>query len=126
MSLYYRLKRLLGHDTKTEIVHYEERYRYTITHLDGEKTVVEGNCHTKENAFLNIWEKDDNTWAILTFYPDSYTGPPLHRWKRAYDVVGEFGGVKDFRKEYIGTDKWTFIVDKADRSVVDQKSERIL
>lgn len=126
MSLYYRLKRLLGHDTKTEIVHEEERYRYTITHLDGEKTVVEANYHTKEDGFLNIWEKDDDTWARLTFYPDSYTGPPLFRWKRAYDVVGEFGDVKDFRKEHIGTDKWTFTVDKADRSVVDQKSERIL
>lgn len=124
MSLYYRLKRRLGYDTTTEIVHEEPIYEYTVTHLNGEETVDYGNWHKRDEGFLIILEKDDDTWARLTFYPDSdYTGAPAFYWEKAYDTVRELEGVQEVEKEKTGTKRWVFTVDKADNSIVDSYTE---
>lgn len=109
----------------TTIEHEEKRYEYTVTHLNGEVSKAEGNNHRRDEGFLLIEEKDDETWARLTFHLNNdYTGPPWG-WKGAYNTVRELEGVQEVEKEEIGVDKWTFSVDKADGKWVDTEKERI-
>lgn len=120
MSIYGRIKRRLDYDTTTEIEHEEPRYEYTVTHLNGETTVQEGNKHRRDEGFLLIEEKNDG-WAIATFEAhNSYTGPP---WRGGYDIIRELEGVQEVEREQIGIDRWIFTVDKADRAWLDTKKE---
>jgi len=124
MSLYYRLKRRLGYDTEAQIVHEEDRYQYTVTHLNGEESVSEGNRHTRDEGFLFILDKDDDTWARATFDSWDYTGPPAFSGPRCgYDTVRELEGVQEVEREKIGVDRWIFTVDRADRDI-EQEKER--
>ena len=126
MSLYWRLKRRLGHDTTTEIVHEQPRYQYKVTHLNGEVTEAEGNIHVRDEGFLLIMDKDDETWARTTFVlNDDYTGPPAFSWRVGYDTVRELEGIQEVEKEQIGTDKWIFTIDKADGNWIDVEKRRI-
>lgn len=124
MSLYYRYKRWRGEDTTTTIEHEQDRYEYTVTHLNGEVSKAEGNVHVRDEGFLLIQEKDDDTWARATFHSNmSYTGPPAFSRFEGYNTVRELEGVQEVEREKIGTDKWIFAVDKADEEWIDTEKE---
>jgi hypothetical protein len=125
MSLYQRLKRRMGHDTTTEIVHEEPRYRYEVEHINGVRSVEEGNNHMRDEGFLLILEKNDDEWAQATFCLHmSYTGPPgLVKNERGFNVVRELNGIQEVNKDRIGTDRWIFTVDKADETWIGTEKE---
>jgi len=94
--------------------------------LNGEETAAEGNCHTRDEGFLFVLDKDDDTWAKATFdFNISYTGPPVFSQRRAYDTVRELEGVQEVEREKIGVDQWIFTIDKADRDIETER-ERTL
>lgn len=124
MSLYQRYRRWRGYDTTREIVHEEARYRYEVTHLNGEVSTDEGNRHTRDDGFLLILEADDETWAKITFDPyHDVTGKPGFSGRRGYDTVRELEGVQEVEREQIGIDRWRFTVDMADLSWLDTERE---
>jgi hypothetical protein len=126
MSLYYRYKRWRGHDTTVEITHKEDLYKYSVEHLDGDLSTDLGNTHRRDEGFLLIEEKNDDSWARATVMPHkSYTGPPLNTYK-AYDTVRELEGIKEVIRTRVGYDKWTFTVDKADGSHTGPEKVRVI
>lgn len=59
MSLYYRLRRRLGYDTTTTIVHEQPRYEYTVTHLNGVQEVEREQIGT--DRWIFTVDKADNS-----------------------------------------------------------------
>jgi hypothetical protein len=120
MTLRHRFLRRLGHDTTVTITHEEPRYEYTVAHLNGDVTTETANRHTRDEGFLLLQNKDDDTWARATFHLiNSYTGPPAFSMYRGYDTVRELEGVQEVERERIGTDIWEFTVDRADGDLLD-------
>lgn len=125
MGLYYRYCRWRGHDTTETVVHEQPIYVYYVDHLNGEMSVDAAHRHTMNDGFLVLEDFNGEHWAHATFHINmQYTGPPAFS-NRAWDGVRRLEGIQEWNRQQIGVERWTFEVDKADRSheLVDHETE---
>lgn len=109
MTLTHRFLRRLGYDT-TKIVREEfPRYKYTITHLNGEVTKVTANGHRYKEGFLNVW-----SYTNSCSHYDHLMGP---LWSRTIDKRLE--GIQEIERKRIETTFLDAEVDKTDCTIED-------
>lgn len=121
MTLTARLKRRFGYDTTITKTAEYARYKYTVTHLNGETTTQVANGREWKESSLRLLEPDNDTWAAATTQMRDLACKPGFTGSRGFDIVRELEGVQEVEKEQVGWTVFEFLIDWADHSIVDME-----
>lgn len=125
MTLTARIKRWMGYDTTIKKTTEYPRYKYKITHLNGEVTEDIAYEHLWNKGSVRLISPDNNTWSLATVkYRDIACKPGLGS-TTGFDTVRELEGVQEIEREKIGTTVFNFTIDWADHALQNVERDEI-
>lgn len=112
MSLYHRLKRRLGYDTRRELERSYPTKEYIVTHLNGDESRVKANGYETDGAFAKFYVYDEPYVAAIAGY-DVWPLP---------STVRVLEGIKEIESIQYGSRELHATVNLADGAVLEKEA----